>query len=392
MGATNAPKHFHAVMGKILAKLPFANDIRYYQDDIFISATNSKQLRQRYQKAIDYLIKCNFQVNKLKSQLNCTDLLGYTLNNHQLSIPEPKWKRIEELLNSNNLDLIKRAAQTLSYYKHALSESQQFTIRKLLTNKVKDSDILTVYTKALTVKPKKTFSASGEPLKLYLDSSNTAAGLVLKQADNTLLTASIPLPAVHNYANSNEAQGAYMLIKKYLNQIKDYTKTAKTDLQVFTDNALLAKALTSPLKIDPITETIYYARKLRILLDSIKSTKTTYHYIQGSLNPADKPSRIRLKTQDRKKNTTHTKQLYRRISAHNGAYYTSYRTQNARTQLRPQLPIPDRTRSRSDLDLDLEEIPEKSRKRLIISETTNTTEPTQITETDTKRRRLPTYD
>ncbi|EZG68851.1 putative Pol protein [Gregarina niphandrodes] len=184
MGATNAPKHFHA-------------------DDIFISATNSKQLRQRYQKAIDYLIKCNFQVNKLKSQLNCTDLLGYTLNNHQLSIPEQKWKRIEELLNSNNLDLIKRAAQTLSYYKHTLSESQQFTIRKLLTNKVKDSDILTVYTKALAVKPKKTFSASaGEPLKLYLDSSNTAAGLVLKQADNILLTASIPLPAVHNYANS----------------------------------------------------------------------------------------------------------------------------------------------------------------------------------------------
>ncbi|EZG42821.1 hypothetical protein GNI_220530, partial [Gregarina niphandrodes] len=146
------------------------------------------------------------------------------------------------------------------------TDSQQFTIRKLLTNKVKDSDILTIYTKALADKPRKTFYASaGEPLKLYLDSSNTAAGLILRQADNTLLTASIPLPAVHNYANSNEAQGAYMLTKKYLNQIKDYTKTAKTDLQVFTDNALLAKALTSPLKIDPITETIYYARKLRIL-------------------------------------------------------------------------------------------------------------------------------
>ncbi|EZG42822.1 hypothetical protein GNI_220430, partial [Gregarina niphandrodes] len=109
-------------MGKILAKLPFANDIRYYQDDIFISATNTKQLRQRYQKTIDYLIKRNFQVNKLKSQLNCTDLLGYTLNNHQLSIPDQKWKRIEELLHSNNLDLIKRAAQTLSYYKHTLTD------------------------------------------------------------------------------------------------------------------------------------------------------------------------------------------------------------------------------------------------------------------------------
>ncbi|EZG51290.1 RNA-directed DNA polymerase, partial [Gregarina niphandrodes] len=35
MGATNAPKHFHQVMGIILSKLPFSHDIRYYQDDIF---------------------------------------------------------------------------------------------------------------------------------------------------------------------------------------------------------------------------------------------------------------------------------------------------------------------------------------------------------------------
>ncbi|EZG43126.1 putative RNA-directed DNA polymerase [Gregarina niphandrodes] len=94
MGATNAPKHFHGVMGILLSKLPFAHDIRYYQNDIFVAASDPQQLKRRYQQTIDYLAKQNFQINTEKSQLNCTDLLGYTLNNHTLSIPDQKWKRV----------------------------------------------------------------------------------------------------------------------------------------------------------------------------------------------------------------------------------------------------------------------------------------------------------
>ncbi|EZG51317.1 RNA-directed DNA polymerase [Gregarina niphandrodes] len=319
MGATNAPKHFHQVMGIILSKLPFSHDIRYYQDDIFVAATDAKQLKQRYQRTIDYLMSQNFQINYDKSQLQCTDLLGYTLKNHTLSIPDQKWKRINELLHSNNLQLIQRAAQTLAYYKHTLNSNQQLTIQKLLTNKVKDSEILSIYSKALSSKPQMTFTTSaGEPLKLYLDTSNQAAGLVLKQANNTLLSASIPLPAVHNYANTNEAQGAYMLIKRYLSQIKDYVYTAKSELQVFSDNMLLAKALAGLSKITLGSETQYYARKIKILIATIKDTRTTYNYIQGKLNPADKPSRRTHKTQDTKWKATRqsNKHLAAKIFAH----------------------------------------------------------------------------
>ncbi|EZG42904.1 hypothetical protein GNI_209680 [Gregarina niphandrodes] len=184
------------------------------------------------------------------------------------------------MLKSNNLPLIKRAAQTLAYYKHTLTDNQLLTIRKLLTNKVKDTDILTIYSKALAAKPTKTFTtASGKPLRLYLDTSNQAAGLVLKQADNTLMTNSIPLPAVHNYANSNEAQGAYILTKRYLSQIKDYVKTTAAELQVFTDNALLAKSLASPIKINPDTETMFYARKIKgnLTLPIFRQDETTNH-------------------------------------------------------------------------------------------------------------------
>ncbi|EZG42907.1 RNA-directed DNA polymerase, partial [Gregarina niphandrodes] len=98
MGATNAPRHFHHVMGKILSHLPFASEIRYYQDDIFISATDQRQLKYRYEQAIKYLNNCHFQINHTKSQLKCTELLGYTLHNHQLSIPQPKWDRIDQML------------------------------------------------------------------------------------------------------------------------------------------------------------------------------------------------------------------------------------------------------------------------------------------------------
>ncbi|EZG42905.1 putative reverse transcriptase [Gregarina niphandrodes] len=72
MGATNAPRHFHHVMGKILSHLPFASEIRYYQDDIFISATDQRQLKYRYEQAIKYLNNCHFQINHTKSQLNQT--------------------------------------------------------------------------------------------------------------------------------------------------------------------------------------------------------------------------------------------------------------------------------------------------------------------------------
>ncbi|EZG42734.1 hypothetical protein GNI_233550 [Gregarina niphandrodes] len=204
------------------------------------------------------------------------------------------------------------------------------------------------------------------------------------------MTNSIPLPAVHNYANSNEAQGAYILTKRYLSQIKDYAKTTAAELQVYTDNALLAKSLASPIKINPDTETMFYARKMKILLQTMKLSKLSFHYVQGKLNPADLPSRRTNKTQDRPKTNA---QINAKISAHIWTPLHYYRTQkHNRTPTRPQPQNPDRTQPdlRSRSDLDLTEIPDNTRKRPIISETTATTEPTQISETDQKRRRLPT--
>ncbi|EZG42813.1 RNA-directed DNA polymerase, partial [Gregarina niphandrodes] len=69
MGATNAPKHFHATMGTILKDLPFAEHLRFYQDDIFIAADNYRELNRRYNHTKQHLTTYGFKVNPQKSQL-----------------------------------------------------------------------------------------------------------------------------------------------------------------------------------------------------------------------------------------------------------------------------------------------------------------------------------
>ncbi|EZG42845.1 RNA-directed DNA polymerase [Gregarina niphandrodes] len=135
MGATNAPKHFHATMGTILKDLPFAEHLRFYQDDIFIAADNRQELNYRYNRTKQYLTTYGFKVNPKKSQIQCTNILGYELSNHSLTIPTKKWQTIQYLIDTNMHTNITRAAQILQYYKHALTTAQQRIVTKLLQQK-----------------------------------------------------------------------------------------------------------------------------------------------------------------------------------------------------------------------------------------------------------------
>ncbi|EZG43047.1 RNA-directed DNA polymerase [Gregarina niphandrodes] len=206
MGATNAPKHFHHTMGTILKRLRFAEHVRYYQDDIFIAAETSQQLKLRYEQTKQLLTTHGFKINNEKSQLQCTSILGYELFDHTLTIPKAKWAKIQRLMQTGAHASITKAAQTLQYYKHALTTAQQRIVTKLLQQKVKDNDILKIYCNCFKQRPSIRYTAQpNKPLRLYIDTSNVAVGLSLIQGANTLMTKTIDKPATHNYSNTNEA-------------------------------------------------------------------------------------------------------------------------------------------------------------------------------------------
>ncbi|EZG42815.1 hypothetical protein GNI_221650, partial [Gregarina niphandrodes] len=197
---------------------------------------------------------------------------------------------IQHLIDTNLHANITRAAQILQYYKHALTTAQQRIVTKLLQQKVKDHDILKIYCQNFRTKPKLTYQPQpNKPLRLYIDTSNVAVGLNLSQGSNNLMSKSIPKPATHNYSNTNEAQGGYAILKKHLAQIKDYCRTLRKPLLIFTDNSLLNTALNRP-EPDDKGDVYYFANKILRLLKTV-DTKVTYYHIHGKFNPADAPSR-----------------------------------------------------------------------------------------------------
>ncbi|EZG42829.1 hypothetical protein GNI_219720 [Gregarina niphandrodes] len=148
------------------------------------------------------------------------------------------------------------------------------------------------------------------------------------------MSKSIPKPATHNYSNTNEAQGGYAILKKHLAQIKDYCRTLRKPLLIFTDNALLNTALNKP-EPDDKGDVYYFANKILRLLKTVDN-KVTYYHIHGKFNPADAPNRQptdKLKI-DKKRYTSEN-----RLWANDRFYRTqeSSRTPTANYISRPQL-------------------------------------------------------
>ncbi|EZG43048.1 hypothetical protein GNI_192730, partial [Gregarina niphandrodes] len=68
-----------------------------------------------------------------------------------------------------------------------------------------------------------------------------------------------------------------MILKKHLAQIKDYVRTIRKPLLIFTDNALLNTALNQP-QTDDKGDTYYFANKILRLLKTTDAV-ITYHHI-----------------------------------------------------------------------------------------------------------------
>ncbi|EZG42936.1 putative reverse transcriptase, partial [Gregarina niphandrodes] len=235
MGAMCAPKHFAVVMMKVLGQLS-DNDktaVRSYQDDIIVAGKNRKECADRYHRVIRHLCEYGFKINREKSSMNTKlIILGYEFTKESIGIPKDKAEQIRKLLRSQCVDGITRATHQLSYYKmiHRTGVRNSLTkIRQILqktkhvTNVVKD--LIDAVDSSWTIE--RIRPTEGNTISIYVDASDTQAGMVVKYNEQTVMTESIPLTkTLTNLASYKEIQGAYKLLAKYKSAIDFIDKRA----------------------------------------------------------------------------------------------------------------------------------------------------------------------
>ncbi|EZG42891.1 putative reverse transcriptase [Gregarina niphandrodes] len=290
MGAMCAPKHFAVVMMKVLGQLHDIDKthVRSYQDDIIVAGEDRKECSDRYSRVIRHLRDFGFKINKEKSSTNTTlVILGYEFTKTSIGIPKDKAEQIRKLLHSECVDSVTRATHQLSYYKmihragvrNSLTKIRQILLKtKHVTNVVRDLiDAVDSPWEIERIRPSK-----GNTITIYVDASDTQAGMVVTYNDQRVMAESIPLTKTStNLASYKEIQGAYKLLAKYKSAIDFIDKMARK--VIVTDNMRLWQALER--REDPRNDLEVYAARIRALY------KASYQHIPGGQNPADFYSR-----------------------------------------------------------------------------------------------------
>ncbi|EZG42765.1 putative reverse transcriptase [Gregarina niphandrodes] len=285
-----APKHFATVMMKVLGELPDMDKthVRSYQDDIIVAGTTRRECADRYHRVIRHLCDYGFKINREKSSMNTTlTILGYEFTKGSIGIPKAKAEQIRKLLRSECIDGITRATHQLSYYKmihktgvrNSLTKIRQILLKtKHVTNVVKD--LIDAVDSEWTIE--RTKPIQGNTITVYVDASDTQAGMVVKYNDQIVMTESIPLTKTStNLASYKEIQGAYKLLAKYKSAIDFIDRGAEKI--IVTDNMRLWQALER--QGEPRNDLEVYAARIQALY------KASYQHIPGGQNPADEFSR-----------------------------------------------------------------------------------------------------
>ncbi|EZG42803.1 putative retrovirus polyprotein, partial [Gregarina niphandrodes] len=250
MGAKTAPKHFANVMGLVLGRLRTEDRVntRSYQDDIIIAANTREELEERYRRVTNHLRSLGFKINPEKSSLaEEIDILGYRFTRDKITIPEPKERAIRNALRSKNVKQVIRATHQLGYYKTILSPALRdsaIKLRQVLSKVGHFTQVARDLRKALDVAwmcPREE-PWGAKRIEIYVDASDTAAGLHVRYNGNCVLEETLPLThTMTNLASFKEIQGAYKLLVKYRGHIRHIDDTCEK--VILTDNLRLYQGL-----------------------------------------------------------------------------------------------------------------------------------------------------
>ncbi|EZG42810.1 RNA-directed DNA polymerase [Gregarina niphandrodes] len=290
MGAKTAPKHFAKVMSIVLGRLETDDqvNVRSYQDDIVVAANSRGELNARYDRVINLLRQQGFKVNPEKSsRAEVLDVLGYRISKDKIAIPIEKGKQIREHLRSENTNEVIRATHQLGYYKMILTPAQRdsaIKLRQILTKVGHFTQVARDLRQALDVcweKPRGT-PWQAKRLEIFVDASDTAAGIHVRYNGNCVLEEAVPLThTVTNLASFKEIQGAYKLLVKYRSLIRHIDDGCEKI--ILTDNLRLYQGLIR--REEPRNDLEIYASRIKQLY------KAKFAYVPGGQNPADFISR-----------------------------------------------------------------------------------------------------
>lgn len=145
-------------------------------------------------------------------------------------------------------------------------------------------------------------------IDVYVDSSNTATGMIAKIGDRTIFESTLRLPELKDPSSSaKEARGAWAIIAKNFSRIRmEAEALAITEINYLFDNQNLVTTInTLPPHVHTFTQ--IYAHKIYTLCNTYG--KATFLFCPGHAQMADKPSRTHI--------TSHLKTLSRSACLNN---------------------------------------------------------------------------
>lgn len=114
-GISSAPGLFIREIERLFVGMP---GVIVYFDDIFISATDNKELTQRIEKVLEKLASVGLTLNKDKCLLyqDSIDFLGYTISKNGVSIPKHRISAIRDMKCPKNLSELRAYLGMVTFY------------------------------------------------------------------------------------------------------------------------------------------------------------------------------------------------------------------------------------------------------------------------------------
>eukprot|EP01053_Blabericola_migrator_P002567 Blabericola_migrator_1__2566@NODE_1724_length_3921_cov_660_524131_g1114_i0_p1_GENE_NODE_1724_length_3921_cov_660_524131_g1114_i0NODE_1724_length_3921_cov_660_524131_g1114_i0_p1_ORF_typecomplete_len448_score83_24RVT_1/PF00078_27/4_1e10RVT_1/PF00078_27/27RVT_3/PF13456_6/1_9e03RVT_3/PF13456_6/1e05RNase_H/PF00075_24/27RNase_H/PF00075_24/0_057DNA_pol_viral_C/PF00336_18/0_026ImpA_N/PF06812_12/0_043Speriolin_C/PF15059_6/0_085Speriolin_C/PF15059_6/4_5e02Speriolin_C/PF15059_6/5_6e03Maf/PF02545_14/0_075Cl len=301
MGAQGAPKFFNHVMSLIMKKLPdhLKNQIRFYQDDIFVAGEDEAQMKTNYQEVKSHMEKQGFKLNMDKSSMQeqirvlgiehdrksrCMRINSDTIKDLRKAVWQlqtPQWRQGIQHINGISSWLTDWIPAN---WKKELTTLRQCLKKQFLSKVTKDiwmefPDMMTRTVKKIT--------ACDQDSAITLTSDASASGIGLVATINEARIADWFIPWQQAASSAYlEMEGLRRILQKALKRLKELKQALNTNkLVIQSDNMAVVSLLKKPSN----TEAGEIARRIITMMEIMGTIEV--HHIHGSINIADPISR-----------------------------------------------------------------------------------------------------
>eukprot|EP01053_Blabericola_migrator_P000524 Blabericola_migrator_1__523@NODE_1129_length_5339_cov_2973_663126_g723_i1_p1_GENE_NODE_1129_length_5339_cov_2973_663126_g723_i1NODE_1129_length_5339_cov_2973_663126_g723_i1_p1_ORF_typecomplete_len665_score86_76RVT_1/PF00078_27/5_3e12DNA_pol_viral_C/PF00336_18/2_1e03DNA_pol_viral_C/PF00336_18/0_0076_NODE_1129_length_5339_cov_2973_663126_g723_i124484442 len=312
MGAHGAPKHFHMTMSRLLPLLPFHENIRWYQDDIFVTGETFDEARTYASHTRMLLEYHGFKLNWEKSSAGPKiQVLGiiHDRTTNRMYIPDDKlqdivastaamislrcdahgWRKYaSKLLGQINFVskfLTPHMDKIIKTLRQAMTSTRDTLPMYICQHWDQVPDILGLAFLPLILDP-------GDTADVYFDSSDKFAAMIWKLKGYTIFKTQVE----HHLSVSSahlEASGALKCVNTAMKDLRQEVKTIPIKhVRLWFDNQPIVQSAQRMMSEDvqPSTEIDSYMRRL-INLIRTHFQILAIEYIPGTINPADFDSR-----------------------------------------------------------------------------------------------------